>query len=247
MRAVIVGAAGRMGLALAQLAPQAGVQVVGAIERAGHSAIGSDLGVLASLEPMGVAVSADLEAALSHAQVMIDFSAPSITAANLQSAARARVAALVGTTGLDAAIEPTIAEVAQLIPVLVTANTSLGVTVLVELVRAAARALPEEFSIEISDVHHRHKVDAPSGTALALARATARDAGAIRFAIERTGDVVGTHHVRFEGPGERLILGHEASERTVFARGALKAARWLAEQPVGRYQMADLIGIKSGI
>lgn len=245
MRAVIVGAAGRMGLTLARLAPEAGIQIVGAIERAGHDALGKDLGVLASGAASGVCISADLDAALSGAQVMIDFSAPAMTAVHLQSAARARVATLVGTTGLDAAIEPAILEAAAVVPVLVTANTSLGVTLLVELVRAAARVLPESFAIEISDVHHRHKVDAPSGTALTLARATAREPGSVGFAIERTGEVIGTHQVRFEGPGERVVLGHEATDRTVFARGALRAARWLAAQPKGRYEMADVIGIKS--
>lgn len=267
MRAVMVGAAGRMGAAIARVsvqAPSGELHWVGAIERAESPAIGQDYGVLSAGVALGVTVSADLEAVLPRAQVMIDFSSPRRTADNLRQAAQHGVAALIGTTGLDPSVDALANEVAQRIPVIVAANTSLGVTVLIELVRAAARALPADFDIDIGDLHHRHKLDAPSGTALALARAAAagrgldpaaiaavprgagpRGAGEIGFAIQRAGDAVGSHSVWLAGEGERLTLSHEATDRALFARGALRAASWLVGRAPGRYEMADVIGIKS--
>jgi 4-hydroxy-tetrahydrodipicolinate reductase len=250
MRWVMVGAAGRMGQAVTQLASvQAEFHCAGAIDRTADAARG---------------ITTDLASVLPGAQVMIDFSSPTQTAANLARCAEYGVAALVGTTGLGDDVEVAATAAAQRIPVLIAANTSVGVTLLAELVRAAARALPGEFDIEIFESHHRLKKDAPSGTALALGRAAAagrgqalgqvavaprgsgeRRIGEIGFSVLRAGDIVGDHTVYFAGEGERLVLRHEATDRSVFARGALQAARWLIGRPPGRYSMADVIGLKT--
>jgi len=251
MRVVIVGASGRMGRAIGELLrdhPDA--TLVGAIDCEADAARG---------------VTTDLDAALRNADVMIDFSSPSNTVAHLEACARHGVAALVGTTGLDSASTPAADIASRRVPVLIAANTSLGVTLLTELVRAAARALPDEFDIEITEGHHRHKKDAPSGTALALGRAaadgrgqsfdavrgspregeSARKAGEIGFSVIRAGDLVGEHSVLFAGEGERLTLGHQATDRVIFARGALKAAAWLVGRAPSRYRMIDVIGLKT--
>ena len=250
MRWVMVGAAGRMGQTITQLAStQPEFHCVGAIDRTVDAAR---------------SITTDLASVLPGAQVMIDFSSPSQTAANLARCAEHGVAALIGTTGLGADVEAAAAAAAQRIPVLIAANTSLGVTLLAELVRAAARALPENFDIEIFEGHHRHKKDAPSGTALALGRAAAegrgqtlgevavaprgtgeRKIGEIGFSVLRAGDIVGDHAVYFAAEGERLVLQHQATDRSIFARGALQAARWLLGRPAGRYSMADVIGLKT--
>lgn len=253
MRVLIVGAAGRMGRAIRSLLdewPQATLSA--AVDRAADPAQG---------------ITTDLHAALQNADVMIDFSSPQQTAANLAACAEHGVAALVGTTGLGPEVEAAADAAAQRVPVLIAANTSLGVTLLIELVRAAARALPREFDIEIIEAHHRHKQDAPSGTALALGEAAAagreqrlaqvtaaprvgvapRQPGEIGFAVVRGGDIVGEHSVLFAGSGEQITLGHQATDRSIFARGALQAASWLAGKPPGRYKMVDVIGLKSDI
>lgn len=269
MRAVMVGAAGRMGAALARLSTQTqapAVRWVGAIERSDSPAIGQDFGELSGIAALGVTVSTDLSAALRDAEVMIDFSSAQRTADHLRAASQQGVAALVGTTGLDSSIDALARDAAREIPLLIAANTSLGVTLLRELVRMAAQALPSDFDIEIGDLHHRHKVDAPSGTALALARSAAlgrgidpaaidsaprgsgaRRPGQIGFAIQRAGDAVGSHAVLFAGTGERLTLSHEATDRTIFARGALEAAAWLVGRVPGRYEMSDVIGLKTKV
>ena len=272
---LLVGASGRMGLAITRAAAESRqLRIVAAIDRPDDGVRppvqGRDLGTLAGLAPLGVAVGADLDAALAGAaggetpDVMIDFSSPAATAANLAACARAHVAALVGTTGLGADAEAAAQSAAARVPVLIAANTSVGVTLLAELVRAAARALPAEFDIEILDAHHRAKVDAPSGTALALGRAAAdgrgidhdaarlpidrngpRREGGIGYSVVRAGDIVGEHEVVFAAAGERVVLGHIATDRSLFARGALRAADWLAIQPPGRYSMVDFLGIKT--
>ncbi|MFO0511527.1 MAG: 4-hydroxy-tetrahydrodipicolinate reductase [Gammaproteobacteria bacterium] len=272
---LLVGASGRMGLAITRAAAESRqLRIVAAIDRPDDGVRppvqGRDLGTLAGLAPLGVAVGADLDAALAGAaggetpDVMIDFSSPAATAANLAACARAHVAALVGTTGLGADAEAAAQSAAARVPLLIAANTSVGVTLLAELVRAAARALPAEFDIEILDAHHRAKVDAPSGTALALGRAAAegrgidhdaarlpidrngpRREGGIGYSVVRAGDIVGEHEVVFAAAGERVVLGHIATDRSLFARGALRAADWLAIQPPGRYSMVDFLGIKT--
>jgi len=263
-RAVVVGVSGRMGQALVRAACELPtVRITGAVASAGSSSLGSDAGVLAGLEPLGVAVSSDLPAALAAADVAIDFSQPYATAANIAACRAARKPLLIGTTGFAAQVpEADLDAAAREIPLLIAPNTSLGVALLVELVRNAARALPPEFDIEIIEAHHRMKRDAPSGTALALARAAGdgrglapaealsrtstgrvgpRPQGEIGFAVVRGGEIVGEHTVLFAGPGEELRLSHRAGDRAIFARGALRAALWLLGRPPGRYGMGDIL------
>ncbi len=251
MRVVVVGAAGRMGIAVrAALQDWPDSKLVGAIGREANAQHG---------------ITTDLEAVLPSANVMIDFSSPESTAKNLAACARQGVAALVGTTGLGSEALAAANAAAAKIPLIVAANTSLGVTLLLELVRAAAQALPADFDIEIVEGHHRHKKDAPSGTALALGRAAAagrdqtleaamagdprgeslRRAGEIGFAVVRGGDIVGDHTVLFAGAGERVAISHQATDRTIFARGALQAARWLLGRAPGHYEMSEVICFKS--
>ncbi|MBU6379018.1 MAG: 4-hydroxy-tetrahydrodipicolinate reductase [Gammaproteobacteria bacterium] len=251
MRVVIVGAAGRMGRALrTALDERPGAVLVGLVDRQADPAAG---------------ISTDLDALLPDADVVIDFSSPQATASNLAACARLGCAVLVGTTGLSAEAHAAAAAAAERVAVITAANTSLGVTLLVELVRAAARALPADFDIEIIEGHHRHKKDAPSGTALALGRAAAagrgqelaavmaperrgdapRREGEIGFAVVRGGDIVGDHTVLFAGSGERVAISHQATDRAIFARGALQAAAWLVGKPPGRYEMIDIIGVKT--
>jgi 4-hydroxy-tetrahydrodipicolinate reductase len=266
MRVVIVGASGRMGLAITRTALEMGdVMFVGAIDREGAASIGRDLGELAGLPAIGTRVTTDLSAVLGDAQVVIDFSAASATVRNLALCAEAGVPIVIGTTGLEVDVHSAADVAAERIPVLVAANTSLGVTLLLELVRQAARSLPTDFDIEIVEAHHRHKQDAPSGTALALGQAAsdgrgmafrrdalrnhgeggARPTGEIGYAVVRGGDVVGDHTVAFLGAGERVLLSHQATDRAIFARGALRAAKFLSEQPPGRYEMGDVIKLKT--
>ena len=269
MRLLIVGAAGRMGLAVVrEAAAEPTVTLVAAVDHARSPAIGQDAGALAGGAACGVAIGSDLDAALAAASsrpdVVIDFSSPSATAANLAACAAAGVPVLVGTTGLGPEVDTVAAATSARIPVLIAPNTSVGVTLLIELVRAAARAMPDTCDIEIIEAHHRAKRDAPSGTALALGRAAAagrdvaleavqlpadrggaRPQGGIGFAVLRGGDIVGEHEVRFVAAGEEVTLGHRATDRSIFARGALQAAHWLLGRPPGRYSMVDVIGVKT--
>jgi len=262
-RAVLIGATGRMGSAIVQVVTATQsldiVAAVGSTKTAGR-----DVGEIAGLKPLGVAVSADLPD-LAGAQVAIDFSRPELTLRALDACRAARVPILVGTTGHGAEFEAKVAGASREIAVLVAPNTSIGVAVAQELVRLAAAALPAEFEIEISEAHHKHKVDAPSGTALALAQSAAaarhldprtdvvagragqaaRRPGEIGIASLRAGDIVGSHTVLFAGSGERLTIGHEATDRSIFARGAVRAASWLAAQKPGRYTMGHVLGLKT--
>ncbi len=263
-RVVIVGVSGRMGRALVRAACELpDVRITGAVASAGSASLGRDVGVLAGIEPLGLEVSSDLPAALAAADVAIDFSQPHATRANVAACRAARKPLLVGTTGFTAELtEAELDAAARDIPLLIAPNTSLGVALLMELVRRAARALPPEFDIEIIEAHHRMKRDAPSGTALALARAAGegrglappeavsgasaarvgpRREGDIGFAVVRGGDIVGEHTVLFAGSGEELRLGHRASDRAIFARGALRGAQWLLGRPAGRYGMSDIV------
>lgn len=263
-RAVIVGVSGRMGRELVRAAGElAQVRITGAVASAASSSLGRDAGELAGTKPLGVRVTGDLSAALAAADVALDFSQPQATRMNIAACRSARKPLLIGTTGFAAELsEAELDAAAREIPLLVAPNTSYGVALLLELVRRAAEALPAQFDIEILEAHHRTKRDAPSGTALALARAAAegrglaapealagaasgrtgpRRQGEIGFAILRGGDIVGEHTVLFAGPGEELRLSHRAGDRAIFARGALRAALWLAGQPPGRYGMSDIV------
>ncbi|MEP7245488.1 MAG: 4-hydroxy-tetrahydrodipicolinate reductase [Gammaproteobacteria bacterium] len=269
IRVAVIGVTGRMGRAIVRAADESNeVDIVAGIASAHSKEAGKDVGELAGVASYGLAVTSDLNAALAACDVAIDFSNAAATTGNLAACRALRKPLVIGTTGFLADVELAIAEAARDIAVLPAPNTSLGVTVLLELVRAAAKALPMEFDIEISEAHHRNKRDAPSGTALALGRAAAegrgqslekvgvfsrsgaesqnpRREGEIGFAVTRGGDIVGEHTVLLAGPGEQVSLGHRATDRSIFARGALKAAAWLAAKTPGQYAMRDVVGYKT--
>ncbi len=243
VRAVLMGAGGRMGQAILTAAAASGaLAVTAAIVAPGSALAGTPV-------PGGaLRYRADLEAALAGAQVAIDFSNAQATLAHLNACRSQGTPLLVGTTGFPAALEAEFAAAAREIPLLVAANTSLGVTVLAELVRIAASLLPRQFALSITETHHALKRDAPSGTALALAAAarTARpETSATDIESIRAGDTVGEHLVRFAAAGEELTLAHKASERGLFAAGAVAAAVWLSSQLPGRYGMRDVLAIKT--
>ena len=267
IRAVIIGAGGRMGEALVRAAPAFPQLIItGAIASEGSLALGRDAGQVAGLGNANLLITSDLAAALAEADVALDFSSSTTARSTLQACRAARKPLLLGTTGfgaeLDADLEATSSEVA----LLVAPNTSLGAALLAELTRQAARALPAGFDIDVLELHHRLKQDAPSGTALALARTAAEARGLpvpgsdaspgrpsgprpedqIGVASLRAGDIVGEHTVIFCGAGEELVLTHRARERGVFARGALSAALWLSSRPPGRYAMHDFICSETG-
>ena len=242
-RAVLIGAGGRMGQALLQAA-------AGSPTLAFTAAIVSGASPLVGRPVPGGALHyrADLAAALAGAQVAIDFSSAAATLHNLTACRSAGTPLLLGTTGFAPALEAEFAAAAREIALLVAANTSLGVTVLAELLRFAAAALPGQFTVSITESHHAGKRDAPSGTALALAqvvRSARPAAAAIDIESIRAGDIVGEHAVRFASAGEELTLAHKASDRGLFATGALAAALWLSAQPPGRYGMRDVVAIKT--
>jgi 4-hydroxy-tetrahydrodipicolinate reductase len=261
IRAALVGATGRMGQAIITAAKDIpDIAITGAVGSRASAHLGRDAGELAGSQHLGVAVTNDLRAVLGDADVVIDFSKADATEALLATCREARKPLLLGTTGHSPARQKTFEAAGCEIALLVAPNTSLGVTLLLELAYAAAAALPLDFDVEIIEAHHRTKPDAPSGTALALGHAVARaraqelsdvavvnhgrDAprrsGDIGFAVVRAGDLIGEHTVLFAGPGEQLTLTHRATERAIFARGALKAAAWLAAQPQGLYSMRDI-------
>ena len=222
-----------------------GLALVGAIASKDSALLGRDSGVTAGGAPNHVPFTSDLGTALPRAQVVIDFSTGEATRENLRACRAARKPLLIGATGFAAGLESEFAAAAHDIPLLIAPNTSLGVTLLIELVRIAARALPG-FDIGITETHHREKRDAPSGTALSLAAAIREGReGEIPISSVREGEVVGEHTVRFAGAAEELHLTHRALERGIFARGALAAGLWLASQPAGRYGMRDVMGFKT--
>jgi 4-hydroxy-tetrahydrodipicolinate reductase len=248
-----------MGRALIQAAPQVpGIVITGALVREGSSQAGQDAGTAAGLPPLQVSLTTDLAARLEACDVVIDFSSPHGSVASLAACRTARKPLLLGTTGLPADLPLT--DAAHDIAVLPAPNTSLGVTLLIELTRLAARNLPAGFDIEIIEAHHRAKRDAPSGTALALGKAAAegrgipapdgrmpegrpgpRPEGPIGFAVVRGGDIAGEHTVLMAGQGEQVLLSHRATDRAIFAKGALQAALWLSRQAPGLYAMRDLL------
>jgi 4-hydroxy-tetrahydrodipicolinate reductase len=263
----IAGAGGRMGQALIEATlDDARFRLVAALDVAGSSACGRDAGERFG-RTTNVRVQSDLASALREPDVLIDFTRPAGTLAHVAACEAAGVAAVVGTTGLDEAAKAAIARHAAAIPIVLAANMSVGINVLAKLVREAAALLGSAYDIEIVEMHHRHKVDAPSGTALALGEAAAtgagvalrdhavyvregvtgeRKAGTIGFATLRGGDVVGEHSVIFAGAGERLELSHRATSRRNFASGALRAAAFIAERRrsgrPGLFDMSDVLG-----
>ncbi|PIE06841.1 MAG: 4-hydroxy-tetrahydrodipicolinate reductase [Rhodobacterales bacterium] len=262
---VINGASGRMGQMLVKLvsdSPKA--RLAGALERPGHGWIGRDIGEAMGGAPLGVTVGDDPLEAMAKAQAVIDFTVPAATVALAGISAQARAVHVIGTTGLRGEDIARLEAAARHATIIRAGNMSLGVNLLVQLTRKVAEALDEAFDIEIVEAHHRHKVDAPSGTALMLGEAAAegrgipleahadrgrdgitgpREAGHIGFAAIRGGDIVGEHDVIFAGPGERVVLRHIASDRAIFARGALKAALWGIGRHPGSYDMADVLGL----
>jgi 4-hydroxy-tetrahydrodipicolinate reductase len=264
MKVAVMGAAGRMGQELLRAAHAAGCTIVGAVEREGSSALGKDAGTLAGLAPLGVTVSVDALDAISRCDGILDFTSPRATVEFAGLAANARAVHVIGTTGLTVDDEAQIAAAARHAPIIKAGNMSLGVNLLVAVTRRVAEALDEDFDIEILEMHHRDKVDAPSGTALMLGAAAAegrgidikerairvrdgvtgpRPRGDIGFATLRGGSVVGEHKVIFAGAGERVELAHAAGDRSVFARGAVKAMQWGRGKPPGLYSMSDVLGL----
>lgn len=265
MRLVVTGAAGRMGRMLIKTIHETpGVVLSGALEREGSIALGEDAGLLAGCGKAGVAISLDPLAAILKADGILDFSTPAASIEFAALAAQARIALVTGTTGLSADDLARIAAAARHAPIVRSGNMSLGVNLLAALARRAAKALGADFDIEILEMHHRMKVDAPSGTALLLSEAVAegrgvdlaartapprhghtgaRRSGDIGFASLRGGSVAGDHSVIFAGDGERIELTHRADDRAVFARGAVKAALWAHGRKAGLYSMADVLGL----
>jgi 4-hydroxy-tetrahydrodipicolinate reductase len=261
----ITGASGRMGqMLITQVSTSDRMRLVGAIERPGHAWVGQDIGVAMGGVPLGVIVTDDPVEAIAPAQAIIDFTAPKATLEFAALAAQARAVHVIGTTGMTedeiAALEPA----ARHAVIVRAGNMSLGVNLLTQLTKRVAAALDEDYDIEIIEAHHNQKVDAPSGTALMLGEAAAagrgvaladvadrgrdgmtgaRRSGDIGFTAIRGGDIIGEHDVMFAAAGERIILRHVASDRSVFARGALKAALWGQGRAPGQYDMLDVLGL----
>ncbi len=265
MKLAVLGAAGRMGQALTRVAAATpGCIVAGGIEVKGSPAVGRDIGDIAGIGPLGVAVTDDPLPVFAHVDGVLDFTSPASTLAFAALAAQARIVHVIGTTGLSEADLARIEAAARHATIVKAGNMSLGVNLLTVLTERVAEALGPEFDIEILEMHHRHKRDAPSGTALMLGEAAARGRdvslkdksvrtrdgeigprreGDIGFATLRGGDVVGEHRVIFAGPGERIELAHIASDREIFARGAVRAALWARGKPPGLYSMRDVLGL----
>jgi len=261
MKVVLAGVTGKMGQAvLRQLDDDVAFVLAAAVERSGHPACGSRVG-----QRTQVVVTDDVQAAVRQGEVIIDFSHPALTMAFIAEAQSARRPMVIGTTGFTPENHEEIQRAARDIPIVLSPNMSVGVNVLLQLIDTATRALGDAYDAEILEIHHRHKQDAPSGTAIRMgeaiadARATAleqvcrlsrsgitlsRRAGEIGIQSLRAGDVVGEHTVTFAGPGERIELTHRAHSRDNFARGALLAARWIVEQKPGCYDMLDVLHLR---
>lgn len=262
---VVTGASGRMGQTLIRLAGASDkLRLVGCVERAGHAWIGRDVGEAMGGAAIGVKVTDDPLEAFARAQAVVDFTSPSATVEFAALAAQARAVHVIGTTGLEAEHLAKIDAASRHAVIVRAGNMSLGVNLLVRLTQKVAAALDADWDVEVVEAHHRMKVDAPSGTALMLGQAAAegrgvsletarvsgrdgitgaRERGTIGFSAIRGGDIVGEHDVIFAGEGERIILRHMATDRTIFARGALRAALWGQGQKPGQYDMMDVLGI----
>ncbi|HKG00311.1 MAG TPA: 4-hydroxy-tetrahydrodipicolinate reductase [Xanthobacteraceae bacterium] len=267
MRLIVAGAGGRMGRTLVRaMAETPGLVLAGATEAAGSPLIGEDSGVLAGLPANRVPLVSEVKPLTIAADAIIDFTAPAATTALAALAAETNIAHIIGTTGLSASDEAKIKDAARRAIIVKSGNMSLGVNLVAALARRVAKALDDDFDIEILEMHHNKKVDAPSGTALLLGRAAAegrgldldqhsvrsrdghtgaRQRGDIGFAALRGGTVVGEHSVIFAGTAERIELVHKAEDRVIFARGALKAALWTRGQKPGLYSMADVLGLSN--
>jgi 4-hydroxy-tetrahydrodipicolinate reductase len=255
-----------MGQALLRAAPTFPQLIItGAVAWPGSLALGRDAGEVAAIGRMNLPITSDLPAALAEADVALDFSRATAAPSTLEACREARRPLLLGTTGLGAELDSELEATARVVPLLVAPNTSVGIALLTELTAVAARALPATFDIDVLELHHRLKQDAPSGTALSLARVAGemrglpvpgvsgtagaptgpRPEGRIGLASLRAGDIVGEHTVLFCGAGEEVVLTHRAHDRAIFARGALSAALWLSSRPPGRYNVRDFIASKT--
>ena len=263
---IVAGAAGRMGSRLIALIKEStALTLAGALEGKGHSALAADAGEAAGVGKMGVPVTDDLPALLKRGEVVIDFSAPEATLAHLRAVAQQKRAMVIGTTGFNAVQLEELNSLARQVPCVCSPNMSVGVNLIYKVIGEMARTLGEEYDIEVIEAHHRLKKDAPSGTALkiaeVLAQAVNRDLDQVgvyarkglvgerkkqEIGIQtiRAGDIVGDHTVLFGGMGERIEVTHRASNRDTFARGALRAARWVVKQPPGLYDMMDVLNLK---
>jgi len=266
LRVVIAGAGGRMGRTLIHaVAATKGVTLAGAVDAPDSAVIGRDAGELAGLGKNGISVAADAAPLLKQADALIEFTIPAATLVFAELAAQAGMAHVIGTTGHSAEDEAVIAKAAARATIVKSGNMSLGVNLLAALVKRVAKTLNDDYDVEIVEMHHNKKIDAPSGTALMFGRAAAagrgidltqhsvrgrdgmtgaRCAGDIGFASLRGGTVVGEHSVIFAGPAERVELTHRAEDRMIFARGALHAALWARGKKPGLYSMADVLGLK---
>ena len=265
IKLVVVGAGGRMGITLIKsIINYSGIKLVGAIEQSNYKNIGKDAGVVAEVGEIGVPISHEPHEFFAKSDGVIDFTTPSATLKHVELTAQARIVHVIGTTGFSTDDEEKIKSGSRHARIVKSGNMSLGVNLLANLVEQAANALDEEFDIEILEMHHRHKVDAPSGTAILLGEAAAkgrkikladqsiytregvtgeRPIGDIGFATMRGGSVVGSHNVVFAGLGEKLELSHMAENREIFARGAIKAAIWAYDKKPGLYSMIDVLGL----
>lgn len=265
-RVAVVGAAGRMGKALIEAVAEAdGMQLTWASERAGSSLLGADAGELAGVGRNGVAIQSSLEDGLDQFDVLIDFTAPAATMAHTTMCRDAGKHLVIGTTGLDDVQKEEIRQAAESVSMVLAPNMSVGVNLCFKLLDTAARVMGDDADIEIVEAHHRHKVDAPSGTALRMGEVVAdaldrelsrvavygreghtgaREKDTIGFETIRAGDVVGEHTVWFAATGERVEITHKASSRMTFARGAVRAAGWVTAQKSGLYDMQDVLGLR---
>jgi 4-hydroxy-tetrahydrodipicolinate reductase len=267
LQVAVHGAGGRMGRSVIEvLLADENATLVAAVDRAGHPLLGQDGGLLLGQpKPSGVTLSDDLKGAIERAEVVIDFSLPDATVGVLARCAAAKRAVVVGTTGLDGMCQEALAALARVAPVVAAPNFSVGVNVLWALSGYAVQLLGEEFDVEIVEMHHKHKVDAPSGPAVRLTEVAARVRGLdpewattmgrsgnagprpsseIGVHALRGGDVIGDHTLALAGPGERVELTHRAGGREIFARGAVRAAHWVKGKSPGRYEMSDVLGIR---
>lgn len=266
LKIAVAGARGRMGTRIAVLSREyKNIEIAGAFEQKGHSDIGKDMGALLGIGNLGVALSDNVEAAIKDADLLIEFTNPASTMEHMKACAAKGKAMVVGTTGLKKEELAEMKKLSSKIPCVVASNMSLGVNLLLKVLKDVAKALGDDYDVEITEAHHRLKKDAPSGTALKMAEAVAqglqrnldevavyarkgmvgeRTKKEIGIQVIRAGDIVGEHTVLFGGLGERIEITHRASSRDTFARGALKAALWIKGKKPGLYDMQDVLGLK---